>query len=69
MQEQLAVKSGLPICPGINQYEIIDEGLEKKCSDIGYPILVKASAGGGGIGMQIAKDYNQLKEAIEKTKN
>ena len=45
------------------------KSLEKKCSDIGYPILIKASAGGGGIGMQIARDYNQLVENIEKTKN
>ncbi len=65
----LAVESGVPICPGINQSELKEEGLEEKCKTIGFPILVKASAGGGGIGMQIAKDYNQLKEVIEKTKN
>ena len=64
----LAAESGVPICPGINQNEL-EEGLEEKCKTIGFPILVKASAGGGGIGMQIAKDYNQLKEVIEKTKN
>jgi len=66
---KLAVKSNLPICPGLSNNEIIDNNLEKKCSDIGYPILVKASAGGGGIGMQIANNFDQLLEAIEKTKN
>jgi len=65
----LAVESGVPICPGINQNELEEESLEEKCKTIGFPILVKASAGGGGIGKQIAKDYNQLKEVIEKTKN
>ena len=65
----LAVESGVPICPGINQNELEEKDLEEKCKTIGFPILVKASAGGGGIGMQIAKDYNQLKEVIEKTKN
>jgi acetyl-CoA carboxylase biotin carboxylase subunit len=65
----LAVENGVPICPGINQNELEEEGLEEKCKTIGFPILVKASAGGGGIGMQIAKDYSQLKEVIEKTKN
>ena len=65
----LAAESGVPICPGINQNELEEESLEEKCNTIGFPILVKASAGGGGIGMQIAKDYNQLKEVIEKTKN
>ena len=65
----LALKNNLPICPGLNNTEISDENLEKKCSDIGYPILVKASAGGGGIGMKVANNFDQLVEAIEKTKN
>ena len=66
---ELALKSNLPICPGLNNTEISDENLEKKCSDIGYPILVKASAGGGGIGMKVANNFDHLVEAIEKTKN
>ena len=49
----LALKSGLPICPGLNNKDLEKSDLEKKCNDIGFPILVKASAGGGGIGMQI----------------
>lgn len=65
----LALESDVPICPGINQNELEEENLEEKCEKIGFPVLVKASAGGGGIGMQIAKNYNQLKEVIEKTKN
>ena len=65
----LAAKNGVPICPGINKNELEEKDLEEKCNTIGFPILVKASAGGGGIGMQIAKNYNQLKEVIEKTKN
>ena len=69
MARTLAVKSGVPICPGLNQNELNDEGLEEKCKKIGFPILVKASAGGGGIGMQVVNDYSQLKEVIEKTKN
>jgi 3-methylcrotonyl-CoA carboxylase alpha subunit len=69
LARELALKSDLPICPGLNNNEINPESLEKKCSDIGFPILVKSSAGGGGIGMQIASDYSQLVEAIEKTKN
>ena len=65
---ELAAESGVPICPGINQ-NALEEGLEEKCNKIGFPILVKASGGGGGIGMKIAKNYKQLKEVIEKTKN
>ena len=66
---ELAIKSNLPICPGLKNDELDSNDLEKKCIDIGYPILIKASAGGGGIGMQIVNNFNELKSAIEKTKN
>ncbi len=65
----LALKSRLPICPGLNNKDLEKEDLEKKCNEIGFPILVKASAGGGGIGMQIVNSYSELVKAIEKTKN
>ena len=38
-------------------------------TEIGFPILIKASAGGGGIGMHIANNFEQLVQSIEKTKN
>jgi len=65
----LALKSNLPICPGLNNKDLQKDDLEKKCNEIGFPILIKASAGGGGIGMQIVKNYNELVKSIEKTKN
>jgi len=65
----LALKNNLPICPGLKNKDLQKEDLEKKCNEIGFPILVKASAGGGGIGMQIVKNYNELVQSIEKTKN
>ena len=65
----LALKNNLPICPGLNNKDLQKDDLEKKCNEIGFPILIKASAGGGGIGMQIVKNYNELVKSIEKTKN
>ena len=66
---ELAIKSNLPICPGLKNQEIESNDLEKKCIEIGFPILIKASAGGGGIGMQIVNNFNELKPALDKTKN
>ena len=66
---ELAIKSNLPICPGLKNDDLNSNDLEKKCTNIGYPILIKASAGGGGIGMQIVNNFNELKSAIDKTKN
>ena len=65
----LALKSNLPICPGLNNKDLKKDDLEKKCNEIGFPILVKASAGGGGIGMQIVNNYSELVNSVEKTKN
>ena len=65
----LALKSNLPICPGLNNKDLENKDLEKKCNEIGFPILIKASAGGGGIGMQIVNNYNELIKSVEKTKN
>ena len=66
---ELAIKSNLPICPGLKNDDLNSNDLEKKCTNIGYPILIKASAGGGGIGMQIVNNFNELKSAVDKTKN
>ena len=66
---ELAINNNLPICPGLKDEDLKKDDLEKKCNEIGYPILIKASAGGGGIGMQIANNYEDLVKSIEKTKN
>ena len=66
---ELAIKSNLPICPGLKNDDLNSNDLEKKCTNIGYPILIKASAGGGGIGMQIVNNFNELKSAVDKKKN
>jgi 3-methylcrotonyl-CoA carboxylase alpha subunit len=65
----LALKSNLPICPGLNNEDLKKDDLENKCNVIGFPILIKASAGGGGIGMQIVNNYSELVNSVEKTKN
>lgn len=65
---ELAEKSNVPICPGIdNIFSLSQEDLQRRCESIGYPILVKASAGGGGIGMNVVNNFLELESAIEKT--
>src|SRR3546814_3528916 len=49
----IAAAAGVPTVPGSRRFEPGDlEGLEDAGREIGYPLLVKASAGGGGIGMR-----------------
>ena len=67
---ELALKSNIPICPGIsNITKLNSDDLKNKCENIGYPLLVKSSAGGGGIGMSVVQNFKDLSKSIEKTSN
>lgn len=57
--------ASIPIVKGVNNpIEDIEEAL-KIADDIGYPVMLKASAGGGGIGMQLVQDEEELLKAFE----
>ncbi|MGI8848265.1 MAG: acetyl-CoA carboxylase biotin carboxylase subunit [Candidatus Dormibacteria bacterium] len=56
--------SGVPIVPGSGAIENPDEAVGV-AADIGYPVLIKASAGGGGIGMRVARDEADLRSGLE----
>jgi acetyl-CoA carboxylase biotin carboxylase subunit len=56
--------ANVPVVPGTDGV-IADEALAiSEANRIGYPVLVKASAGGGGIGMQVAKNDEDLAKAL-----
>lgn len=57
--------ANIPIIPGMQQ-KVADFGqLQKEAEKIGYPVLLKASAGGGGKGMRVVYSSDELKEAME----
>ncbi len=58
-------RAGIPVVPGIDE-NISDPGeAGAAAEELGYPILVKPSGGGGGIGMIIANDEEELHRALE----
>lgn len=57
-------KAGLPTIPGAQELESFED-FERAAAAIGYPVLVKASAGGGGKGMQTVSRPEDLREEIE----
>ncbi|MBN8583326.1 MAG: acetyl-CoA carboxylase biotin carboxylase subunit [Anaerolineae bacterium] len=63
----LMKKAGVPTVPGYEGLESYEEFL-KAANDIGYPVLVKAAAGGGGKGMRVVNAESELSEAIELAK-
>jgi acetyl-CoA/propionyl-CoA carboxylase biotin carboxyl carrier protein len=69
MGDKIAAKAavsafGVPVVPGIAQPGLTDAELIEAAGDIGYPILVKPSAGGGGKGMRRVDDAAELPAAL-----
>jgi len=61
-------KAGVPIVPGSNGIiEEIDDAL-KLASEIGYPVIIKATAGGGGKGIRVAMNEEELVKGINITR-
>ncbi len=56
--------SGVPIVPGVADPDLDDAALLEAGEAVGFPLLVKPSAGGGGKGMQVARDAAELAAAV-----
>ena len=67
--KKIAEKAGVSIVPGFLG-EISDEKQAAKIAkDIGFPVLIKASAGGGGKGMRVVSSDSELKQGLISSKN
>ncbi len=56
--------AGVPVVPGADTTELDDDGVVAAAADVGFPLLVKAVAGGGGKGMRAVAAEPELREAI-----
>ena len=59
-----AIAAGVPVVPGFNQDHGDDAQLAKEAEKIGAPLLIKASAGGGGKGMRLVEKLTDFREAL-----
>jgi urea carboxylase len=59
----LATEAGVPLLPGTGLLADVDTALAE-AQRIGYPVMLKSSAGGGGIGMQMCPDADTLRSAF-----
>ena len=57
--------AGVPLIPGMKSAGASLEQFEEAAEKAGYPVLIKAAAGGGGKGMRIVRSAETLKESIE----
>src|SRR4051812_37825324 len=58
-------EAGLPVVPGSEGAITSEQEARKIIREIGYPVIVKASAGGGGRGMRIVRSEQDLAKALE----
>ncbi len=61
---QLMTEAGVPVVPGITARDQSDSGVLTAAGKLGFPVLVKASAGGGGKGMRAIRDEESAPQLI-----
>jgi urea carboxylase len=64
---ELAQNTGVPLSPGTDLLKDLDEAIHE-ANRIGYPIMLKSTAGGGGIGMQLCHSQTELENSFETVK-
>ena len=66
--KQLMEKAGVPLVPGYHGHDQNPELLQREADRIGYPVLIKASAGGGGKGMRLVEKSEDFAASLESCK-
>ncbi|MCQ8905315.1 MAG: acetyl-CoA carboxylase biotin carboxylase subunit [Methanothermobacter sp.] len=67
--KKLMKKAGVPVIPGTDQGVSDPDEAARIADSIGYPVIIKASAGGGGIGMRAVYEEDELIRAMESTQS
>lgn len=62
--KRIALDAGVPVVPGYHADDQDPAVLQAAASDIGYPVLIKASAGGGGKGMRVVRSAGEFAAAL-----
>jgi 3-methylcrotonyl-CoA carboxylase alpha subunit len=66
--KRLMATAGVPLVPGYHGENQEEENLQKEADRIGYPVLIKASAGGGGKGMRVVEKSEDFQPALASCK-
>ena len=62
---KIAIEAGVPVVPGTTEPLASFADAKTVAGEMGYPVMLKASAGGGGKGMRLVADESELKSALE----
>jgi acetyl-CoA carboxylase biotin carboxylase subunit len=66
---RIAIAAGVPVVPGTTEPLNSFEDARAVAAETGYPIMLKASAGGGGKGMRLVADESELRSALESSQS
>lgn len=66
---KLMIEAGVPVTPGSDDIVENIEKAKELANKFGYPIMIKASAGGGGRGIRIVREENDLEDAYNSAKS
>ena len=70
LKAKQAVKNfGVPLVPGVDEAITDVQQAKKIAKEIGYPVLIKASAGGGGKGMRLVEGEDEFEEQMQMAQN
>lgn len=64
----LAESADVPLLPGTGLLESLNEAVEK-AAEIGYPVMIKSTAGGGGIGIRICNNEEELRHDYDEVRH
>ncbi len=67
--KQTVKDAGIPVVPGSDGAVVTEEEAMAAAAEIGFPVLIKAAAGGGGRGMKVALDQAGLYEAVSTARS
>lgn len=67
--KQAVEKFGVPLVPGINEAIVDADAALQVAIEVGFPVLVKASAGGGGKGMRVVEKEDEFLSALQMAQN
>ncbi len=62
---RLAIQEGLPVAQGSEGAVADAESAREIADQVGYPVMLKAAAGGGGIGMRVVREQGEMEEAFQ----